>query len=298
MKRMGSPAIGGTASVISYRPDLRSNLSSVFWTRVIYVCHFGLVWYMCAILHSCDIRVPFRTRVIYVCHFALVWYTCDILDSFDIRVPFWTRVIYVCHFGLVWYTCAILDSCDICVPFWTRAIYACHSGLVWYTCTILDASRCNLLSKRIFIKFWFSCFCRYAATFYIHKTYKIPKLIVADNTDKSLARPGRKQARKHFRDARDFNNIETRAVIKFTFSCKAKRRKNFTPFWQKHQLVSFLVGLRTYQHPCISQFLNNFPVMYTWRFHIKLKSVRIWIGRGLYCASSFVWGIFLCREGF
>ena len=35
--------------------------------------------------------------------------------------------------------------------------------------------------------------------------------------DKSLARAGRKQARKHVRDARDFNNIETRAVIKFFF---------------------------------------------------------------------------------
>jgi len=33
--------------------------------------------------------------------------------------------------------------------------------------------------------------------------------------DKSLARPGRKQARKHVRDARDFNNIETLAVINF-----------------------------------------------------------------------------------
>ena len=31
--------------------------------------------------------------------------------------------------------------------------------------------------------------------------------------DKSLARPGIKQAPKHVRDARDFNNIETRAVI-------------------------------------------------------------------------------------
>ena len=47
--------------------------------------------------------------------------------------------------------------------------------------------------------------------------------------DKSLARPGRKQARKHVRDARDFNNIETRAVIIF-FSCKARRRREFTPF--------------------------------------------------------------------
>ena len=35
--------------------------------------------------------------------------------------------------------------------------------------------------------------------------------------DKSSARPGRKQARKHVRDPRDFNNIETRAVIKFLF---------------------------------------------------------------------------------
>jgi len=35
--------------------------------------------------------------------------------------------------------------------------------------------------------------------------------------DKSLARSGRKQARKHGRDARDFNNTETRAVIKLIF---------------------------------------------------------------------------------
>jgi len=34
---------------------------------------------------------------------------------------------------------------------------------------------------------------------------------------KSLARQGRKQARKHVRDTRDFNNIETRAVTKFVF---------------------------------------------------------------------------------
>jgi len=33
--------------------------------------------------------------------------------------------------------------------------------------------------------------------------------------DKSLARTGRKKARNHVTDARDFNNIETWAVIKF-----------------------------------------------------------------------------------
>ena len=48
--------------------------------------------------------------------------------------------------------------------------------------------------------------------------------------DKSLARPGRKKARKYVRDARDFNNIETRVVNKFFFSCKARRRRKFTSF--------------------------------------------------------------------
>jgi hypothetical protein len=37
------------------------------------------------------------------------------------------------------------------------------------------------------------------------------------DADKSLARPGRKQAWKHVRDARDFNKIETLAVIKVFF---------------------------------------------------------------------------------
>ena len=43
--------------------------------------------------------------------------------------------------------------------------------------------------------------------------------------DKSLARPGRKQARKHVRDVRDFNNIETRAVIKVFFFLQGKAPK-------------------------------------------------------------------------
>jgi len=40
--------------------------------------------------------------------------------------------------------------------------------------------------------------------------------------DKSLARPGRKQAPKRVRDARDFNNIETRTVIKCFFFLQGK----------------------------------------------------------------------------
>jgi len=40
---------------------------------------------------------------------------------------------------------------------------------------------------------------------------------ILNTKDKPLARPGRKQARKDVRDARDFKNIETRAVIRFFF---------------------------------------------------------------------------------
>ena len=43
--------------------------------------------------------------------------------------------------------------------------------------------------------------------------------------DTSLDRPGKKQARKHVRDARDFNSIETRAVIKVFFLLQVKAPK-------------------------------------------------------------------------
>jgi len=46
-------------------------------------------------------------------------------------------------------------------------------------------------------------------------TINIPR-----GADKSLALPGRKQARKHVKDARDFNNIETGAIIKFSFPAR------------------------------------------------------------------------------
>jgi len=41
----------------------------------------------------------------------------------------------------------------------------------------------------------------------------------------SLAQPGRKQARKHVCDVRDFNNIEMRVVIKLFFPLQDKTPK-------------------------------------------------------------------------
>ena len=58
--------------------------------------------------------------------------------------------------------------------------------------------------------------------------------------DKSLARPGRKQARKHVRDARNFNKIETRAVIKFLL-LQGKTPKEIQAVL-KETLVCFLPG--------------------------------------------------------
>jgi len=44
--------------------------------------------------------------------------------------------------------------------------------------------------------------------------------------DKSLTRPGRKQAQKHVRDARDFDNIETRAVKFLLLQGKAPKENH------------------------------------------------------------------------
>ena len=50
-----------------------------------------------------------------------------------------------------------------------------------------------------------------------------------------------KQARKHARDARDFNNIETRAVIKFFFHLKGKAPKEIHAILTE-TLACFLPG--------------------------------------------------------
>jgi len=58
--------------------------------------------------------------------------------------------------------------------------------------------------------------------------------------DKSLARPRRKKVLKHVMDARDFNNIETRSVIKFFFPARqgaegnsrhSDKNINLVPSW-------------------------------------------------------------------
>ena len=59
--------------------------------------------------------------------------------------------------------------------------------------------------------------------------------------DKSLTRPEKKQARKHVMEARDFNNIETRAVIKFFFLLQGKALKEIHAILTE-TLACFLPG--------------------------------------------------------
>ena len=67
--------------------------------------------------------------------------------------------------------------------------------------------------------------------------------------DTSLARSGRKQARKQVRDVRDFSNTETRAVINFFLQRKNPKEirailtailASFLPGWAKDLSASLL----------------------------------------------------------
>ena len=69
--------------------------------------------------------------------------------------------------------------------------------------------------------------------------------------DKSLARPGRKQAWKKVRDVLDLNKIETRAVIKFLF-LQGKEPKKIHAILTE-TLVCFLPGrAKDLSAPCIN----------------------------------------------
>jgi len=80
----------------------------------------------------------------------------------------------------------------------------------------------------------------------------VPCQDVPPGADKSLARPGMKQAREHVRDAHDFNNIETRAVIKSPPPLPARHGSEENSRHRDRNISLFRSWseLRTYQHTC------------------------------------------------
>jgi len=96
----------------------------------------------------------------------------------------------------------------------------------WQTSTFYD--------NKLFIKYTIT-----------YTTYWTVKRLQYRGADKSLARPGR----KHVRNARDFNDINMRAVIKF-FSLQGKALKEIHAILTEI-LACFLPGqAKDYQHPC------------------------------------------------
>jgi len=79
--------------------------------------------------------------------------------------------------------------------------------------------------------------------------------------DKSLARPGRKQVRKHVRDASNFYYIETRAVIKFLF-LQGKAPKEIYAILTE-TLACFLPGrAKDLSAPLICYVMRGLPLLF------------------------------------
>ena len=115
-------------------------------------------------------------------------------------------------------------------------------------------------------------------------TWSFPSAWIYRGTDKSLVRRGRKQPCKYVRDARDFNNIETRAVTKFFFLAKQGAEGNSSHSNRNINFFAFLVGLRTYQHPHIlTRFLTSCQLdvcLYTgsvWRTSLMVVATFLFI---------------------
>jgi len=92
--------------------------------------------------------------------------------------------------------------------------------------------------------------------------------------DKSLAQPGRKQARKHVRDARDFNNIETRTVIKFFFFLQGKAPKEIHAILTE-SLACFLPGRAKNLSAPLYTHIFTFCVCVCVTFTAYIKGVQI-----------------------
>jgi len=85
----------------------------------------------------------------------------------------------------------------------------------------------------------------------MHGPINIRCLTLYGGADKSLARPGRKQANVSVRTALISVDILPCRKEKTWWSLACRYCWNRTRPWYASELVSFLVGLRTYQHPGI-----------------------------------------------
>jgi len=106
--------------------------------------------------------------------------------------------------------------------------------------------------------------------------------------DKSLVRPGRKQARKHVEDGRDFNSIETRTVVRILF-LRGKAPKEIHAILTE-TLDCFIRGrAKDLSAPCTKRHIPEDSI-----FNLDLKCKSIYMGekinKRVFCESSFLCG--------
>jgi len=104
---------------------------------------------------------------------------------------------------------------------------------------------------------------------------------------KSLARPGRKQALKHVTDARDFNNIRTRAIIKSSSSSslQGKAPKEFHVILTEI-LACFLPGRATDLSLIRISWKNNLPKIHSTVRHYSDKFHTVYITTMYRCSVN------------
>ena len=103
------------------------------------------------------------------------------------------------------------------------------------------------------------------------------------DADKSLARPGRKQANVSVRMAWIFfGHLTCRKITRWQLAPRCCW--NCARPWHSSELVSFLVGLRTYQHPSVYSDVCLFPQLaffllvcppLSWAAFLFIRSLRL-----------------------
>jgi len=98
------------------------------------------------------------------------------------------------------------------------------------------------------------------------------------NADKSLARPGRKQTNISVRmEWISFGVLHFRKKKKTWWQLASRCCWNRARPWRASELVSFLVGLRTYQHRGMTTLLLIFYYFQKWSFVKQI--IKIWMCR-------------------
>ena len=111
-------------------------------------------------------------------------------------------------------------------------------------------------------------------------------LTIYRGADKSLALPGRKQARKHLRDARDFNNIETRAVIKFSFSLQGKAPKEIHAILTETLACLYRGITECYDIQSIEQHVSTPVLFILYKVRLHVSTIHVVILRSLISFKS------------